>query len=60
MGLVKATIPATLCGAALLYCTYQVHRAHLSYFPPDTHYKVDVVVHAPEGTEIKQFPPATL
>jgi hypothetical protein len=58
MGLLKATIPALLCGAALLYCAYQVHRVRNSYFAPDTNYKVDIVVHAPDGTEVKPLRPA--
>ena len=56
--LVKASIPAFLCGAALVYYTFQVHRARNSDLPPDTTYKVDIVVHAPEGTEVKYSKPA--
>jgi len=58
MELVKANIPASIFGVALLYCTFQVRQARNSYFPPGTDYKVDIVVHAPEGTEIKQIKPA--
>jgi len=56
--LVKANIPASLCTVALLFCTFQVQRARNSYFPPGSHYKVDIVVHAPDGTEIKPIQPA--
>ena len=54
-GLVKATIPALFCGTALLFCSFQVYRARNSYFRTGTRYKVDIVVHPPEGTQIKQI-----
>ena len=54
----KARIPATACLIALLYCTWCLYQAKHSYFPPGTHYKVDVTVHGPDGEVIPAEKPA--
>ena len=44
----KAAIPAALCFVSLLYCCWRVHRSR-GDFDPDKGYKVEVVVHGPDG-----------
>jgi hypothetical protein len=50
---VKASVPAAISFAVLLYCCWMVHRSRSSYFPPDTTYKVEVTVTGPDGKIIK-------
>ena len=49
----KAKVPAVICFVVFLYCCWMVHRSRNSYFPPDTSYKVEVIVHGPDGEIIK-------
>jgi hypothetical protein len=54
----KASIPATACLIALLYCNWRLVQAKHSYFPPGAHYKVDVTVHGPDGEIIPPVAPS--
>jgi hypothetical protein len=48
MAVVKAALPAFLCFAGLLFCSWHVHRnKHAA-----TQYKVEITVYGPDGKVI--------
>jgi len=48
----KSAIPAALCLAVFVYSCWNIRQAKKSYFPPGSHYNVQVVVKGPEGEVI--------
>ena len=50
---VKAIVPALLCMAGLLVCSWQLYRFRPLSTP---HYKIEITVHGPDGTTIPIVP----
>jgi hypothetical protein len=48
MTVVKAALPALVCFAGFLFCSWHVHRAKNAA----THYKVEITVYGPDGKVI--------